>query len=200
MDLLSLITGSAQDFKLILDYLPAYLPQFTHFHNIMTGVSLGGHTAWRLASLLSPGQVSGFAIVVGCPSLSSLLLARLCIDCGTLGTTVDELDTVPYELLEKVMTEEQRRRWPRALAESVMEGDRKASAEEFPEGVPVLLCNGVEDRLVPARYTARWVERRLINNSGKDDVAYFVQKNTGHSCTKEMVAMIATWIGELFEA
>lgn len=219
IDVLSIISGSAQDFKLVLDYLPAYLPQFTCFYNIMAGVSLGGHTAWRMASLASD-QLSGLAIVVGCPSLSSLLLSRLGIDATALDTTSEELDGVSYEQLESVMNEQQRRRWPKPLAEIVREGDRKVS-EEFPTQIPVLLCNGVDDRLVPARYTAHWVGKRRIMRNGnrnvkknekppspvtlgegeaeQEKVTFFVQENTGHSCTKEMVAMTAAWIGGIFE-
>ncbi|KAF5660356.1 alpha beta hydrolase family domain-containing protein [Fusarium circinatum] len=140
IDLMSMISGSAQDFKLILDYLPAYLPRFCNFHNIMLGVSLGGHTAWRMASV-APGQIEAFAIVVGCPNLTSLLLSRLGLDAASLGIDQDELDKVPYDELEKVMSQEQRRRWPRALAELVREGDRKAR-DEFPRTVPLLMCNG----------------------------------------------------------
>ncbi|EXJ70406.1 uncharacterized protein A1O5_06474 [Cladophialophora psammophila CBS 110553] len=202
MDLLSMISGSAQDFKLILDYLPAYLPQFTRFHNIMAGVSLGGHTAWRMAPLASPGQIEGFAMVVGCPSLTPLLLSRLGID------TAADLTTATYDDLEKVMTAEQKRRWPRVLAELVQEGDR-AVADTFPADLPVLLCSGALDPLVPARYTAAWVERRRHLerggdecNVGSDDgpVRFFVQENTGHSCTKEMVALLASWLGDVFQA
>ncbi|KAF5722169.1 alpha beta hydrolase family domain-containing protein [Fusarium mundagurra] len=94
MDLMSMISGSAQDFKLILDYLPAYLARFRNFHNVMLGVSLGGHTAWRMASA-APGQFEAFAIVVGCPNLTSLLLSRLGLDAATFGVDQDELDKVP---------------------------------------------------------------------------------------------------------
>lgn len=200
MDLLSLISGSAQDFKLILDYLPAYLPQFTRFHNIMTGISLGGHTAYRLASL-APGQFEGFAIVVGCPTLASLLLSRLGIDPAAFDTTKAELGSVSYDRLQATMNEEQRRRWPRALAEQISEGDRNVY-EEFPADVPLLLCNGKQDPLVPAFYTASWLEKRSRNglSPGEEEkVKFFVQENTGHSCTKEMVAMIAAWLGNMFE-
>ena len=77
MDLVSMISGSAQDFKLVLDYLPAYLPRFSKFYNIMAGVSLGGHTAWRISSLASPGQIHAYCIVVGSPRISDLLVDRL---------------------------------------------------------------------------------------------------------------------------
>ncbi|KAK4934789.1 hypothetical protein LTR10_024029 [Elasticomyces elasticus] len=196
MDLLSLISGSAQDFKLILDYLPSYFPQFTHFYNIMAGVSLGGHTAWRMASM-AQGQLRGLAMVVGCPNLSALLLSRLGIDHASLGTTEDEMHNVPYERLEKVMNEEQQRRWPKALADLVRDGDRMI-ADEFPTEVPLLLCNGRQDPLVPARHTAAWVRRQQERQSA-EKIRFFVQDNTGHSCTKEMVAMLAGWLGNMFE-
>ena len=200
MDLLSVISGSAQDFKLILDYLPAYFPQFTHFHNIMAGVSLGAHTAYRIASL-APGQFEGFATVVGCPTLTSLLLSRLGIDPAAVSAVAAELDGVSYERLEKVMDKEQRRRWPQALAELIREGDRKVY-EEFPADVPLLICNGKQDPLVPAFYTTSWLEKRRVNGLSLEErnVEFFVQDNTGHSCTKEMVAMIAAWLGNIFES
>lgn len=196
MDLLSLISGSAQDFKLILDYLPTYFPQFTGFYNVMAGVSLGGHTAWRMASIASAGDLHGLAMIVGCPNLTALLLGRLGIDPASLGTTEDELHKVSYEKLERVMNEEQRRRWPKPLAELVGDGDRRVS-EEFPADIPLLLCNGMQDELVPARHTAAWVNDHRCQGASKVD--FFVQDNTGHSCTKEMVAMLAAWLGTLFE-
>jgi len=201
MDLLSVISGSAQDFKLILDYLPTYFPQFTQLHNIIFGISLGAHVTYRLASLC-PGQIEGFAIVVGCPTLGSLLLNRLRIDATALHTTVAELGDVSYDRLETVMNDKQRRRWPRALAELVQEGDKKVY-EEFPVDVPLIMCNGKQDPLVPAFHTAAWLERRrenILAPGEEENVKFFVQENTGHSCTKEMVAMIASWIGNIFES
>lgn len=202
MDLISTISASAQDFKLILDYLPTYFPQFTNFYNILLGISLGGHTAYRIASLLSPSQIQGFAIVVGCPTLGSLLLSRLGLDPSALSTTVSELGDVPYDQLEAVMTKEQRRRWPRALAEIMQKGDRTVY-EQFPADVPLLLCNGKQDPLVPTYFTEKWLQKRresLFTPVEDGNVELFVQDNTGHSCTKEMVAMIADWIESMFES
>ena len=201
MDILSTISASAQDFKLILDYLPTYFPQFTNFHNIMLGISLGGHTAYRLASLLSPHQIQGFAIVVGCPTIGSLLLSRLGLDASALGTTVSELGSVSYERLEGVMTKEQKRRWPKALAQIVQNGDRTVF-ESFPVDIPLLVCNGKQDPLVPTYFTEKWLGKRqekVLVKGEETNVEFFVQENTGHSCTKEMVTMIADWIGNMFE-
>lgn len=196
MDLLSTISGATHDFKLILDYLPCYLPQFTKLHNIMMGVSLGGHTAWRLPALLAPGQLSGIIIVVGCPSLTSLLLERLDFDASSVGLDASQLHEASYDMLEAHMTAEQRRRWPRSLANLVRQADLDIEYK-FPMDVPMILCNGKYDRLVPAVHTASWLERRQRRQCGGDaavDTELFVQDNTGHSCTKEMVARIADWI------
>ncbi|KAJ5811430.1 hypothetical protein N7474_007731 [Penicillium riverlandense] len=149
----------------------------------MAGVSLGAHTAWRIASLASPGQFHAYAMVVGCPNLTDLLLSRVGLD--------PEADKQNIDNLYQRMTLEQQRRWPRSLAEIVHRDDLKV-ADEFPTDVPLLLCNGLHDRLVPAKYTAAWVEER--REKGDQHVTFFVQENTGHSCTKEMVAMLVAWL------
>lgn len=195
MDLLSLITGSAQDFKLIASFLPAYLPQFTTHHNVMMGISLGGHTSWHLAAL-APGQFEAFIIVVGSPNLAPLLLDRLGVDATALGVSKEEAHTVSYDRLLEVMDETQKRRWPKALAEFVQKQDRWAD-RHFPD-VPLLLCAGEDDTLVPPRYTCAWWDRQVARRGGQaDSQSMFIQKNTGHSCTKEMVAMIADWLVHL---
>jgi pimeloyl-ACP methyl ester carboxylesterase len=191
MDLLSSIDGSAMDFKLIMSYLPAYLPQFTKHHIIMGGVSLGGHIAWRMPSYVS-NQIEAMVMVVGCPNLSGLLLSRLKLDSALLGITATELYKVSYDELTKIMNETQKKRWPRRLHEIVSEGDRLVE-ESFPD-LPLLLMGGREDPLVPVKFTEPWVEERKRN----DKIEFFVQNNTGHSCTKEMVWKMAEWLVNLF--
>lgn len=198
-----MIFGAAQDFKLLLDFLPAYLPQFKKFHNIMMGVSLGGHTAWRMP-LLAPGQLEAMSIVVGCPTLTSLLLERLGVDASSLGVGAEDLHTIEYDDLEKVMTLQQRRRWPRALANLVRDTDRKVE-KGVPLDMPILMCNGEYDKLVPARYTKTWLNRREASlpedhSKRSSRTNLFVQENTGHSCTKEMVAMVAEWLGNMYQS
>ena len=184
MDLISTIEGATHDFKLLLDFLPCYLAQFKTFHNVMMGVSLGGHTAWRMPAV-APGKLDALAIVVGCPDLSSLLLDRLGVNMSLTATTT-------YQELEVGMTEQQKARWPRPLFDVVREADAKIS-NGLPE-LPMLLCNGKYDTLVPAGYTESWVERQKQRAATR----LYVQDNTGHSCTLEMVAMIADWLGELY--
>ena len=130
-----MIEGSAQDFKLIMDFIPAYLPDCARLYNIMGGISLGGHTAWRSASL-ALGRFHGFAIVVGSPNLTSLLLSCLGIQIDVSG-----IDTLEYKKLYKLMNPQQRRMWPHTLDKLVREGDRVV-AESLLTDVPILLCNG----------------------------------------------------------
>ncbi|KAJ3497520.1 hypothetical protein NLG97_g1839 [Lecanicillium saksenae] len=162
LDLLSGINGATHDFKLILDYLPCYLPQFSRFHNIMMGVSLGGHTAWRMPAM-APGQLEGLVMVVGCPSLTSLLLDRLDFDAECVGAEGSQLHRASYNEMEKRMTEVQKSRWPRSLANLVQLGDLEIE-NSFPD-LPILLCNGKYDKLVPARHTEAWLDSR--RSSGK---------------------------------
>ncbi|KAK9326704.1 Alpha/Beta hydrolase protein [Lipomyces starkeyi] len=193
VDLLSLIDGSAQDFQLLLNYMPAYLRGFRRFYNVVGGVSLGAHMAWRMAAL-SGDQIHAMWMVVGCPNLTSLLLSRLDVNPADLNTTAEQLYKVPYDDLYTVMTEEQRRKWPRRLSEILRDSDR-AIDEEFPAHIPLLLQNGLLDQLVPYKYTMPWVDKYKNSRA----VEFFVQDNTGHSCTKEMVANIAVWLAKLFQ-
>ncbi|OZJ02472.1 hypothetical protein BZG36_05135 [Bifiguratus adelaidae] len=193
LDLLSLIDGSAQDFSLVLKYLPAYLPWFKKFYNVVGGISLGGHTAWRIAALAGE-HIHAMWVVVGCPNLTSLLLSRLGVNPACLHTSTEDLYMIPYDNLYAAMTDEQRRRWPRRLSELLGDSDR-AVDEKLPAHIPLLLQHGVLDPLVPYKYTVPWVEAHKDTHR----VELFVQENTGHSCTKEMVTRFAVWLDELLQ-
>lgn len=198
-DLLSTIDACAQDFQLVISWLPVYLqahlPRCERISNFVMGISLGGHTAWRLSSLLPQDLISGWIIVVGCPSLTSLLLERLGAKSGALGATRGEMHLVPWPDLYDSMNSIQRGRWPRLLAEKTARDDRQLF-QQFPTTAPLLLCNGKEDPLVPAFFTADWLQRREQAGLKGVDTTHFVQERTGHSCTKEMIGLITNWLGQ----
>ena len=185
------------DFKLVMSYLPAYLTQFTKHHIIMAGVSLGGHTVWRMPALVP--NIEAMAIVIGCPILSGLLLSRLDIDLKALKEPVSKLYKISYDDLTQVMNETQKKRWPRKLHEIVCERDRVIFEEEFP-CMPLLLMGGKEDRLVPAKFTEDWFygSDSIGVRCDKAEFELFVQDNTGHTCTKEMVWKLAELLIELY--
>lgn len=170
-----------------MDFIPAYLPHCARIYNIMGGISLGGHTAWRIAAL-TPGRFHGFAIIVGSPNLTSLLLSRLGIQ-----TDLCDIDTLEFKKLYELMNPQQRRMWPHTLDKLIRDRDQVVT-KSFPTDVPILLCNGKYDKLVPAKYTEEWVAKRKHSKN----IKLFVQDNTGHSCTKEMVAMLAVWLSDMF--
>lgn len=195
--MISIVSGNAQDVELLIDYLPAYLPEFKRFYNVMSGVSLGGHTSWRIAtsSLATKGKLHGLAIIIGCPNLSALLLSRLGVNLDALNVPIAEVYTVPYDNLSTVLTESQRQRWPRALSELIAGLDRETD-ERFPRDIPTYILNGKHDALVPNKYAEPWVEKRRAE--GYSNIEYFVQEKTGHTCTKQMVDNVSQWLIRLF--
>lgn len=201
--MLSIISGSAHDYELLIDYLPTYLPEFNKFYNFMSGISLGGHTSWRVAtsSVAQKGKLHGVAIIIGCPKLTSLLLSRLGVDIEAaareFNVPLDLVHIISYDKLSTILTEEQRRRWPRAIAELTTSLDRVVE-QSYPNEIPTFILNGKLDPLVPDRFTAQWVKQRGIERY--DNIKYFVQENTGHTCTNEMVENVSQWLVQLLSA
>lgn len=196
-DMLSIISGSAYDYKLLIDYLPVYLPEFNKFYNFMSGVSLGGHTSWRVATspVAQEGKLHGVAIIIGCPNLTSLLLSRLGVDLEAAAhqfrVPLDLVHVISYDKLSTILTEEQRQRWPRALAELTTSLDRVVE-QSYPRDLPTFILNGKLDPMVPDKFTAQWVKQRGIERY--DNIKYFVQENTGHTCTNQMVDHVSQWL------
>lgn len=193
----SSVSGSAHDFQLVFDYLPTYLPGISRSYNVMSGISLGGHTTWRIAvsEAAAQGQVHGLIPIIGSPHLTALLLDRLRVGTSNLNTAAEDLYKVPYGQLSPFMTEDQRQRWPQTLSELVSRLDRETN-ENFPQDIPMLIQNGELDTSVPDKFTSPWVQKRKAE--GYTNIEYFVQGNTGHTCTKEMVANISNFLVKLF--
>lgn len=198
--MLSIISGSAYDYELIIECLPTYLPEFNKFYNFMSGVSLGGHTSWRVATspVAQKGKLHGVAVIIGCPKLTSLFLSRLGVDIEAAAqqfkVSLDLVHMIPYDKLSTILTEEQRRRWPRSLAEFTTSLDRVVE-QSYPRDIPTLILNGKIDPLVPDKFTAQWVKQRTAE--GYDNIEYISQENTGHKCTSEMVDNVSRWLVNL---
>ena len=197
-DMLSSIAGSAHDLELLIDYLPLYLPgRFEKFYNVVSGISLGGHISWRMAtsSVAARGKIHGLAIVVGCANLTALLLSRLGVSTAAFTVPLNKLYGLPYDQLSAILMEVQRQRWPRAVSELLTELDR-ATDEAFPRNIPTLVLHGALDQLVPNIIT----EANVTNQKAEADanIEYFVQQNAGHTCTLEMVDRMAEWLATLF--
>lgn len=166
----------------------------------MSGISLGGHTSWRVAtsSVAQKGKLHGVVIIIGCPKLTSLLLSRLGVDLEAaareFSVPLDLVHTISYDKLSKILTDEQRQRWPRAVAELTTSLDQVVE-QSYPNDIPTFILNGKLDPLVPDKFTAQWVKQRSIERY--DNIEYFVQENTGHTCTNEMVDNVSKWLVKL---
>ncbi|EXJ69290.1 uncharacterized protein A1O5_07326 [Cladophialophora psammophila CBS 110553] len=197
-DMLSSIAGCAHDLELLIDYLPLYLPTyFENFYNVVSGISLGAHISWRMAtsSAAARGKIQGLAIVAGCPNLTALFLSRLGVNTAELAIPLNELCGLQYDQLSACLTEEQRRRWPPAVSEILGELDR-ATYETFPCNNPTLVLHGMLDQLVPNIITETWITKKRAEVDAA--IEYFVYANAGHTCTAAMVDRIAEWLTTLF--
>ncbi|KAL4861142.1 hypothetical protein BDV12DRAFT_204317 [Aspergillus spectabilis] len=121
------------------------------------------------------------------------MVSRLGAEPAGFISQTQDLYSFSYKDLAAILTEEQKRRWPESLSNVIQAADR-AIAEDFPRDVAILVQNGGADTLVPNRYTAQWMQ----HVKRRDKTEYFVQQNTGHTCTKEMVANVGHWLVRLF--
>ncbi|KAK5049344.1 hypothetical protein LTR84_004273 [Exophiala bonariae] len=77
LDMYSSYAGTAQDTSLLLDYLPGYIfPDSTRTidHNVVLGISLGGHAAWHV--IAHDPRFSAAIPVIGCPDYARLMADR----------------------------------------------------------------------------------------------------------------------------
>lgn len=98
-DMVSGIMGSVQDVEFVMDLLPAYLPQVLtttttvkdtiqqipkKIWNIVSGVSQGGHIAWKVAAHADPSNpdtkkwnLLAAIPFIGCPDITTMLVHRM---------------------------------------------------------------------------------------------------------------------------
>lgn len=190
-DMISEVFGDAQDYTVIAQFLPAYLPQcYNKVFNIMSGISLGGHTTWRTA-VTSNNLFDAYAPIIGCPNLSRMMIERLQVELPE--SLANETTPLNYEDVEAYMTDDQKEKWPRHFANIVYENDVNISNIDRA-AKPILVLNGGLDPLVPNRFSIIW---NSIKPSEK--VTLIAQDNAGHQCTLEMVNHLENWVSKLLE-
>lgn len=113
-------------------YLKLYVEdRFNPTEFVMSGHSLGGHTAWNI--LADEKRIKTAIISVGSPNMTDLLLERL--------GKRDGPDPI---------------RWPESIAQMYRDRDQRVSQIE---GKQILLLNGALDTLVPSKFSVPWVEK-----------------------------------------
>ncbi|KAB8264814.1 Alpha/Beta hydrolase protein [Aspergillus pseudonomiae] len=168
-DMLAMIDGNVFDIQAVMKYLKVYTgDRFTPTEFVMSGLSLGGHTAWDILSKVEGIQAA--IIIVGSPNLTDLLTERL-------GDAADSEDGTGLT------------KWPKSI--SAMYKARDQSLEQI-NGKRILILNGALDMLVPNKFTLPWVER----NASQNDVSFNVFENTGHWLSFEMMDTIVEWVSQ----
>ncbi|KAJ5318310.1 Alpha/Beta hydrolase protein [Penicillium atrosanguineum] len=131
-DMLAMIDGNVSDIRLVMKYLELYVQgRFIPTEFIMTGFSLGGHTAWD--ALVMEPEMKAAVIIVGSPNLTDLLIERL----GDDHVTDSE-------------------KWSESIAAMCKARDQNLTKIT---GKNILILNGALDTLVPSKFTLSWVEQ-----------------------------------------
>ncbi|CAI7660061.1 unnamed protein product [Penicillium manginii] len=124
--------GIALDIQTVMRYLKIYVEdRFNPTEFVMSGHSLGGHTAWNI--LADEPRIKAAIISVGSPNMTDLLLERL--------GKRDGPDPI---------------RWPESIAQMYRDRDQRVSNIENKQ---ILLLNGALDTLVPSKFSVPWVEK-----------------------------------------
>lgn len=190
-DMIGEVFGDAQDFTIIAQFLPAYLPQhYKTIFNIMSGISLGGHTTWRTA-VTSNELFDAYAPIIGCPNLSRMMVERLKVEIPE--KMANETSPLSYKDIEAYMTDDQKKKWPRIFADLVCENDLKISKLD-KSAKPILVLNGELDPLVPNRFSVVWSSIKP-----NEKTTLIAQENAGHQCTLEMVNHLESWVSKLLD-
>lgn len=188
VDMLSDVIGTAQDFVTVAEFLPAYLPKYSSFYNIMSGISLGGHTVWRVANI-APELFQAYLPIIGCPALSGLLPARLQIELPK--EIADSNEPVAPPVIEKYATAQQKEYWPIPAAKLAYLNDVGIDKIDVSDK-HFLILNGELDPLVLNKYTLPWVKSHK-----SDRVQFHAQDNAGHQLSPEMIEKINKWLLEV---
>ncbi|TFK98673.1 Alpha/Beta hydrolase protein [Pterulicium gracile] len=178
-DMYSIVLGSAHDVSMLIDLLPCYLLPHTLNRQIVdwgvSGVSLGGHTAWVL--MAREPRLSHAVIVIGCPSYSKLVTDR-CISSGYPQVA----PYLPQSFLDLVQ---------RTSAENVPY-TKNDKSNPFYNKKLMIIVGGEKDVLVPWKESREYVMGLNVGPKGIKKV--HIHQEAGHEFNKEMIDETASFI------
>nr|XP_031861474.1 uncharacterized protein CI109_003078 [Kwoniella shandongensis]KAA5528546.1 hypothetical protein CI109_003078 [Kwoniella shandongensis] len=169
IDMAATTTGGYQDVTLIIDFLAAYLfpaGEKVIEEFIAAGISLGGYVTWL--TLREEPRVKTGINIVGLPfeALHYVLGPR----AESFGLSFAP-PTYPHSI------------------KSILQGPIDLSSYK---GKNILTLHGKDDTLVPYAKGQETIER--IRDESGGNVEIWLQEETGHTCTPEMVRKTADWI------
>ncbi|KEF62052.1 uncharacterized protein A1O9_00024 [Exophiala aquamarina CBS 119918] len=225
LDMYSSYAGTAADTSLLLDYLPGYIfphSERTIDHNIVLGISLGGHAAWHV--IMQDPRFSAAIPVIGCPDY-----ARLMADRARLSKRKHWLETqgrhflgspdFPPSLLEILRRTDPAslvasclRDTPREQAWSVLEdtdGDKAALAPLMARcfgNKRILVLSGGADKLVSYAHSKPfldWLKGSAAEGGwfagGGLHLEDYVYEGIGHEVPGTMVAQMVKFVNETLD-
>lgn len=192
-DMVSCIDGNVADLKNIVDFLPSYLNLESlvntedvsiRYSNIVSGYSMGAHTAIRFASRF-PNHVTMINPTIGCSDMTSLLVNRL------RGSSEFHKKWFYYTYSELGLSAEEKTLYPEALHNTISRDDTEVF-ERFPfSGVRMFASFYSDDPLVPSRISTSWADLYVLNNP---DSEVYTEEGAVHNITPAMISNFAAYL------
>ncbi|RPA83394.1 alpha/beta-hydrolase [Ascobolus immersus RN42] len=190
-DLISSYTGTALDAKMVVQWLPAYLPQLRDDEGgsrvgkvLVAGVSLGGHATW--VSLLEEGFCDAGCVIVGCADYRKLMEHRAeVMGVESYKASPDTFwggsKEVPRVLVEQIGKTDPASRWA---------GDKEEVVRRL-RGKRILALEGAADEEVPPGFSEE-VYAEMLGEGVRLEVRRW--EGVGHVCTDEMAGVFTEWV------
>lgn len=194
-DMLKLMNTSVDDFLTISNNLLSKLNlnnsnNNISVSNIVIGISLGGHIAWRLASKIQ--STIGLVSIIGSPFLQPLLTDRL---------HIQRYSDLPKDKFNPT-SDENIKEWNVELDSIFKSGDNDTMNLLLPprpiednnnKRLKIGITCGSQDELVPLQYSEHWID---LNKDYKEEVELFVDE-CGHECSESMVQFCINFVEKL---
>jgi len=189
VDMFSIYYGTSRDVSEIIDFLPALLfpeGEYVIKHNVVMGVSLGGHSTWM--TLLHEPRVEAACVVIGCADYVKLMEQRAA-QSGIAGYKTGACREFPKTLLDVV-----ERYDPAALKR--VEGEEEVARRV--RGKKLLVLSGAEDKLVP--YAAQESFVKWLEGVEGVDVVDKVFEGVGHAYPDSIEDAFLNWLDSVLKA
>ncbi|WFD25969.1 hypothetical protein MNAN1_000942 [Malassezia nana] len=185
IDMYGMIHGTSTDVSFLLKMLPAYL--FPNDERIVslfavTGKSLGGHAAWQV--LAHEPIIRVGVPFIGTPDFQKLLAQR---------TKASDLPDAPPQV-------------PMSLRSVIQRIDPAQAPYNRPDpsnpffGKKICSCSGEDDHLVRWSFSEEFLKSLVVAPPGSEDanrsLEIFLQPNTGHKVTPEMLRFGGRWLAQ----
>lgn len=185
VDMYGMIHGTALDVSFLVDMLPAYLfPEGERVVSLfaVTGKSLGGHAAWQV--LAHEPRIQVGVPFIGTPDFQKLVAQR---------TRSSGLENGPPQVPNSL------RVLMRQIDPAMQPHSEVTPLNPF-FGKKICVCSGEDDKLVRWSFSEEFVKSLVVAPPNSEiarlSLEVFVQPETGHKVTPEMLARGGRWLAQ----